>query len=141
MELWPKINSELIKTCDKFATICEFPRYEDLVLRSDSIVGKGAARAQIALVKIFNKSKHLKELCETSKVKLLESFRHQKIFLPKYKFGEIEKKLTSWNPTLPNGINQFTIDSFSSLNRLGYHPTDKSDEQYRRELRLRLCFK
>ena len=29
------------------------------------------------------------------------------------------------------------IDSFSILNRLGYNPTDKSDEQYRREPKLR----
>lgn len=41
MELWLKINSELIKTCDKFATICEILRYEDLVLRTDSTIGKG----------------------------------------------------------------------------------------------------
>ena len=68
-----------IKTCDKFP-ICEIVRYEDLVLRPNEILPK-----------------------------LIESYRYQKLYIPprfKFNVSWANKSVTSWNRTLPEGIDQ-----------------------------------
>ena len=68
-----------IKTCDKFP-ICEIVRYEDLVLRPNEILPK-----------------------------LIESYRYQKLYIPprfKFSVSWANKSVTSWNRTLPEGIDQ-----------------------------------